>query len=399
MTEHAPLALPPRHRSRVALGLTRVAARGLFELPHCLECGKAHYPPQETCGHCLSHRLAWRTHPPAGVLLARADLHHAIEPAFQQRAPLRTGLVRLTGGVTLVAFIHRDCRVGDAVTASFRLDRSGAAVPVATPPGIHFSEDPALTHFAIMPADRTVLITDASGEIGRAFAHACAAAGAAHLWLGVPGAKEPPTLDRGAPLSLPVDDAAGLAAAAALVPAPDIIVNTWRFRAAAEADRDQVRSQMKTNCHDLMALWAAFGPQLRARGGSWVDLLAIEAIAADPDAPGYSASMAAANAVVRSMRAEAAVHGARVVAVYPGPLAHAANADRPGPKIGAAQLAERTLAALHEGVEDVFPDAIARDIADRAAADPKALEREIAELGGRRAFAGGSDLAPVAAGR
>ena len=90
--------LPPNARSRIALGLTAGAARGVFELQVCEDCGTVQYPPREACRACLSARLRWRPQDGAGELIAETRLHHSQELYFRERVPWRIGLVRLDVG-------------------------------------------------------------------------------------------------------------------------------------------------------------------------------------------------------------------------------------------------------------------------------------------------------------
>jgi hypothetical protein len=50
----------------------------------------------------------------------------------------------------------------------------------------------------------------------------------------------------------------------------------------------------------------------------------------------------------------------------------------PPPKVTPAALASAVVRALKQGVEDVFVGDVAKDIRERLAVNPKALEREIA---------------------
>ncbi|WP_116083473.1 Zn-ribbon domain-containing OB-fold protein [Tropicimonas sp. IMCC34011] len=124
--------LPPNRRSPAARALTAPAAEGRFVLQHCNVCGTVQYPPQEFCTGCLSLDLGWKDTSRDGQLVAEAEIHHSLEPAFGPDLPMRTGLVRHESGVTLVAFLDDTCRVGAGVRLELALDRGGAAIVKAS---------------------------------------------------------------------------------------------------------------------------------------------------------------------------------------------------------------------------------------------------------------------------
>ena len=179
--------LPPQMRSRVALGLTAAAARGKLELQVCKDCGAVQYPPREVCRTCLSHRLVWRPNDGRGELLTDTVLHIPQELFFRERSPWRIGMVRLDGGVNVVAYVHQTvdaapCRV--RIEAS--LDRAGQAALVAMPENGRpdLSDDPKLREMTCDPRMRKILVTDGKSTAGQAIVRALAAAGADLIWIG-----------------------------------------------------------------------------------------------------------------------------------------------------------------------------------------------------------------------
>src|SRR5260370_7961651 len=88
------IPLPPRMRSRAALGLTAAAALGRFELQVCGDCGAVQYPPREMCHRCLTGTLRWREQSGTGELIAETTVHHSNDLYFRERVPCRLGLFR-----------------------------------------------------------------------------------------------------------------------------------------------------------------------------------------------------------------------------------------------------------------------------------------------------------------
>jgi len=329
--------LPPRLRSRVALGLTAAASRGLFALQHCDACGDVQFPPQEFCGTCLGTQLDLRDCPSNGTLVAEATLHHSLEPAFAGELPLRTGLVRHQSGAMLVAFLHPDCAVDEPVRASLQLDRGGNAVVTAAP----VEEDEPMSRCTYSPKGRTCLVTDGRGRLGRAVASALSAAGAAEV------------------LTAPED-----------CEQADIVVDTaWLSGSLA---------QLGVRAADTAALADRLLPSVAERGGAWVSVLSFAALAPYPASPDHSARMATAQALTVSFRARLQNAGAGALAIYPARPAGLDDCGFPVQPTPPETLAKAVVVALEEGREETFPDAQSRLWSERQAKDRKALERELA---------------------
>lgn len=366
-------ALPPRLRSRIALGLTARAAEGRFALPVCAGCGTAHYPPQEICPACLGEDLLWRDLAPEGEVLAGTQVHQSLEPGFNGALPLHAGLVRHGSGATLLCFLHPDCRPGMAVRLHLRIDRGGSAVPVATPPGARLEEEPALKHFSRTIRDRNVLVAGAGAQPGLACAQALQDAGAARVWLGSPDPGALPAGLPGAAVALDLNNPASVAAdVAGIAPELDVLV--------ISPPRDMACWSMTDGCiSGTAALAEAVMPHLQARQGSWVSILSAAAFAMPPGQPVFAARMAALDALSRGLRARLNAAGGHVLIAYPGPLDLPDIAATPGPKLTPEKLGKAIADALSQGGEDLYPDPVSRDLRLRALAEPKALERELAQ--------------------
>lgn len=147
---------PPAARSAAAAGLTAAAARGVFELQVCAQCGAVQYPPREACHRCLSIELPWRAQDGTGELIASTTLHHSVDPYFRARLPWRIGLVRLDAGPSVVAHLHARCVEAPLrVVVGARLDASGQGVLIACPadaPG-RVDDDPKLAELTAVQVD------------------------------------------------------------------------------------------------------------------------------------------------------------------------------------------------------------------------------------------------------
>ncbi len=330
-------ALPPRIRSRAALGLTSAASQQRFVLQHCSACGHSQFPPQEFCGTCLSARQVWRECTPIGTVVAEATLHHSLEPAFTDEIPLRTGLVQHETGCVLTAFLHPDCTVDAPVRLSLTLDRGGSAVVTATPA----EKDEPMGRCSYSPKDRVCLITDGAGPLGDALEATLVKAGAAKV------------------LTRPAE-----------CEEADIVIDTsWLAGDLADLGAHAVRAQ---------ALADRLGPGLAQRQGAWVSVLGFAAIAPYPACPEHSARMAAAQALTVALRARLNALGGGVLAVYPAFTEETLACGVEGQPLSPEKLSQALVSALESGQEESFPDPSSRLWVERLAGDRKSLERELA---------------------
>lgn len=389
--------LPPATRSRAALGLTVAAAEGAFRLQHCAECGAVQYPPRDACARCLSTDLLFAETQSGGEIIAETRIHASPDPFFRERLPWRMGSVRLDAGPIVLAHLHGQVARGDRVRMTLHLDRAGQGVLVALPerPGPNMEDDPLMRDLTAHPKHRRVLITDARAPVAPALADALLAAGAAHVFMGEPEAwrrwpgraalagREGVSL-----LPLDVTDAGSLREAAAEIGGKtDILVNTARFiRPGGVLGRDAVfaRDEIEVNVLGLMRLAQAFGPGMAARtadgvnsAAAFVNILSVHALSPDPAFGAFSASQAAARSLAQTLRAEFAAQGLRMMNVYVGPTDDEWHQPLPPPKVAPKALARAVVDGLVRGLEDVYCGDVAKDIAERWAASPGVLEREI----------------------
>ena len=390
--------LPPSPRSRCALGLTRAAALGRFELQVCAACQTVQYPPREVCGSCLSHELTWQSVNVAGALLASTTLHHSNDLYFRERLPWRVGTVRMDVGPSVVAHIHQDCTDGARVRLTLRLDRSGQAVMIALPEKDtpHMADDPVLRETSCDPKFRRVLITDGKSAAGQALATALLDAGAAKIFLGDPQPWRHVEAyaallknDRIQAVTLDVTDTDCVQRAAASIGGKvEILINTADIEREGgimtTRDVNVARDTLDTNVLGLMRLSQHFGPALCARAAdgtrnavAWVNVLSVYAHMNLPSRGMWSASKAAALSLSQCLRAEMRPSGIRVINVFPGPLDHEWEQRTPPPRVTPQVLAQAIVRSLKQGTEDVYVGDVAQEFCERLAENPKALEREL----------------------
>lgn len=95
---------PPRPQSPLGVELAKHMQADKLILQVCADCGAVQYPPRERCLQCLGDALPWREIENQGRVIALSELHHSLEPFFQDHAPVTLASVRLDCGITILAF-------------------------------------------------------------------------------------------------------------------------------------------------------------------------------------------------------------------------------------------------------------------------------------------------------
>lgn len=390
--------LPPRPRSRAALQMSAVAARGALRLQHCAFCGQIAYPPRDACPSCLSVRLDWQETSGAGKVLAETMVHTTPDPYFRERMPWRVGTVRLDAGPILMAHLHGDVEVPGRVNVTAYLDKSGNAVLMALPETEtpHMAEDPQLRELTAAPLHRRALVTDGRTAVGQAVARALKAAGASEVFVGIAtpwmpfDGREALQAEQGiVVMPLDITDAVSVQELAGEIGGKtDILVNTAdHVRPGSILSRRGLatsRDEFEVNVFGLQRLAQMFGPGMVGRGAdgvrsaaAFVDVLSVHALANWSDYGCHSASAAARHSVLQCLRGEMRAGGVRVMSIFTGPVDDDWRQPVPPPKITPQAIARAVVTALEQGIEESFVGDIARDVLARWQDNPKVLEREL----------------------
>ena len=240
----------------------------------------------------------------------------------------------------------------------------------------------------------TALVTGAAGGIGRRFAEALIARGAAKVY-----AVDLPASDFGflsglgrGIVTLRGDvtreaEAARLAGGCADV---SLLINSAGIFGLAgliaAKDLGAARREMEVNLWGSLIMCRAFAPVLGANGakisgGSAImNILSEAARVCVPFAGSYCVSKAAAWNMTQGVRAELAGQGTHVVAVFPAttdtPMVGMLDMD----KLDPAEVANAALDALERGLEDISIGEHALHMEQLMQSDYKALEKESAEI-------------------
>ena len=258
------------------------------------------------------------------------------------------------------------------------------------------ADDKQLREMTCDPKFRKVLITDGKSELGQALVKEIAAAGASLIWVGhsepwkqPEGFSELAEIEGVELIPLDLTDARNVQEqGAALGGRVDILINTAEVHRThgigSRYGTDVARLEMEVNYLGLLRLAQEFGPAMKSRGAdgqnsavAWVNLLSVFALSNYPAEGTYSASQAAAYSLSQCMRAEYQAAAIRVLNVFSGPVDEPWSQMIPPPKVAPERLARDVVAALKDGVEDLYVGDVAKEYYSRFREDPKILEKEL----------------------
>jgi peptide/nickel transport system ATP-binding protein len=237
-------------------------------------------------------------------------------------------------------------------------------------------------------AGSIALVTGANRGIGRAYVAALLALGAKKVYATARRIDAIADLAKAHPgkvetLALDITDAAAVAAAAARCKDVSLLINNAGINHGAAllaaTDLKSARAEIETNYVGTLAMCRAFAPVLKGNGGgAIVNMLSILARVNLPLMGSYCASKAAVLSLTQGVRAELAKQGTQVIAVMPGAVDTDMSRDFPPPKMPPREVADAALAALEQGLDEVYPGAMGSGVAQGLAADPKAVEKQFA---------------------
>ncbi len=236
----------------------------------------------------------------------------------------------------------------------------------------------------------TALVTGSNRGIGRAFVEALQKAGARRIYCAARKTSSVEEMvasdpDRLVPIALDITDDAQIAAAVEQAGDVNLLVNNAGIARGGSLTKAEslegARAEMDTNYFGTLAMARAFAPVLGANdGGAIVNVLSISGLVNFPMIGSYSASKAAAHSMTQGLRADLAGQGTEVVGVYPGPIDTDMAEDVEMPKAPPSAVAEAALAAVGDGTQDVFPDAMAAQISAGLQQNAKATAKRIAGM-------------------
>ena len=234
--------------------------------------------------------------------------------------------------------------------------------------------------------DSTVLVTGANRGIGLALVEKSLEKGAAKVYATYRSVNSRSTLnefgERVVPIHLDLDDQATIAQLSQSVPSLNILINNAGIFTAAnllEHTEEQLRNDFETNFFGTLAVTKALLPALKKESSAAIaNISSIAGLAAMPSFGGYSASKAALHSMTQSIRGKLKADGISVHGIYPGPVATRMTENLDMETTPASVVAENILNDIENGVEEIFPDAMAQQVGPLFLSSPKMLEQNFA---------------------
>lgn len=235
-------------------------------------------------------------------------------------------------------------------------------------------------------SNNTVLITGANRGIGLALVEKALEKGAAKVYATFRSEANRSALEslgeRVVPVRLDLGNKATIAELSQSVPSLNILINNAGIFSAGNPLEDteaQLRDDLETNFFGTLAVTKALLPAIKKAGpGAIANVSSIAGLAAMPSFGGYSASKSALHSLTQSIRGKLKADGISVHGVYPGPVATRMTENLEMETTPASVVAEKIFEDIENGVEDIFPDAMAQQVGPLFLSSPKTLEQNFA---------------------
>lgn len=138
---------------------------------------------------------------------------------------------------------------------------------------------------------------------------------------------------------------------------------------------------MEVNYFGTVNITRSFVPILQKNGGGGIaSVSSIVGLASIAGIGGYSASKAALFSAIQAMRTELKEKNIEVFGIFPGPIdtdmAREFEMEKTSPEVTAKNIVGGIIA----GKEDIFPDAMSKQVGETWANNPKELERQFASM-------------------
>lgn len=232
-------------------------------------------------------------------------------------------------------------------------------------------------------SNSTILVTGANRGIGLAVVEKALEMGAAKVYATYRSESNRASLkdlgERVVPVHLDLGDQGSVSRLPESAPSIDILINNAGVFSGTDVLEDtgqQLRDDIETNVFGTLAVTRSLLPSLRREGsGAIANVLSVAALAAMPSFGGYSASKATLHSVTQSIRGKLKPEGISVHGVYPGPVATRMTEGMEMDTTPAPEVAEAILDGIENGIEEIFPDAMSKQVGPLYLDSPKQLEQ------------------------
>jgi NAD(P)-dependent dehydrogenase (short-subunit alcohol dehydrogenase family) len=224
---------------------------------------------------------------------------------------------------------------------------------------------------------RAAMVSGANRGLGKAYADALLAAGAAKVYA---GARDVSLITdkRLIPVKLDITAPSDVAAAAKTCEDVSILINNAGIMLMspmlADTSDQALRREMEVNVYGTLAMIRAFAPILAGNGGGAIaNMLSIVSWFVFPLNATYCASKHAALAVSDAARIQLKSQSTHVLGVYAGLIDTEMASGYDQPKTSPQQVAERTLEGIRQGHDHVMADASAEEMWRATRSNPAQL--------------------------
>jgi NAD(P)-dependent dehydrogenase (short-subunit alcohol dehydrogenase family) len=185
-------------------------------------------------------------------------------------------------------------------------------------------------------------------------------------------------------VALDVTDLDAIQSLGAKYPDVTLVVNNAGFmaRMSSLGDIGMIQKEIAINYIAPLSIIQSFAPFLSktesttsAKGSAIVNINSIASLVNFNGLATYSASKAASHSLTQAQRRD--LPNCLVIGVYPGPIDTDMAENLPFDKETPSAVTAAIIDGLKNGTEDIFPDAMARQMHEGWKADAKALEKSL----------------------
>ena len=233
-------------------------------------------------------------------------------------------------------------------------------------------------------SNKVVLVTGANRGIGQALVREAIAQGAAKVYAGARHLNKLTSLqdelgDKVVPVQLDVTNDVDIQNVAKLATDVEVLINNAGVFAAGSYNTGGVveglEQNFAVNVYGVAKLTEALLPCLKDKKCAAIATVSsMVGLASMPMGLAYSASKAAVHSIIQGLRGELKGSSVLVSGVYPGPIDTEMIADFEMEKDTPANVAKSVINGLANGVEDIFPDAMSKEVGAVYQSNPKQAE-------------------------